>query len=446
MDDVNYLRQHATEESFLFVADSARRDTAVYPQPNHYEIVFNSPFRNVVGLDLIDATLPRTEYLVEAGRNALVYTYGNQRHTAVVEPGDYNILQLVAVLNGLLAPRLTVRVTSTPPEISNKVSLVSDRPFTVHIPESTLAKALGLGVSSLRATELTAGALGTRAVIEGPLPVSHEVDLHTPRRQPFIAPATGTPRAVWVYIRSAYSREVHVAVVSESNTLIASGTVLTSHNNVLEKVTVELQPHGRLTKDQTYYVVVGCDTEPYYVWIYTDSFILPTATGAPRGAWWDYETWDDGLGKMCMDMSMTVDAYVVEPPNVVDLTGEPYVLVRCPEVEQLLYRDRAHETVHAGLGLVKLGNYGFRDQRFDFTSFPPRILPTPIGKLPKLTIRLEKGDGTLYDTKGVNHHLVLVIRYLEITQGPKSIPSVLNPQYTPNPLEYLQAQRVQRMS
>jgi hypothetical protein len=114
------------------------------------------------------------------------------------------------------------------------------------------------------------------------------------------------------------------------------------------------------------------------------------------------------------------------------------VLVRCPEIEQQLYRDRAFETVHAGMGLVKLGNYGFRDQRFDFASFPPRTLPTPIGKLGKLTFRLERADGSLYDSKGVNHHLVLVVRYLELNKGPENMTSTLNPAYTPNPLEYMQ--------
>jgi hypothetical protein len=139
----------------------------------------------------------------------------------------------------------------------------------------------------------------------------------------------------------------------------------------------------------------------------------------------------------CFNFSINVQQNIIECPDIVDLTGEPYVLIRCPEIEQHLYRDRTFERVHAGLGMVKLATNGFREQRYDFVSFPPRRLSTPMGKLSKLTFRIEKGDGTPYRTHGINHYLLLVVRYLEVTKKPHMTGSVINPGYTPSPLHYM---------
>lgn len=443
MDDVHYLRKYADEESFLFVVDSSRRDVAVNPRANEYEVQFNAPFRNVVGLDLLDATIPRTEYLVEAGANSLAYTHGGVRRTATVPPGDYNLLQLAEALNAALAPHLTVAVTTTPPEVSNKVRLLSEGAFTLHVSESTLRRSLGLGVGGLLASTLVPGALGERTVVAGPLPATHEVAAQPPVAQRFAAPAAGTFTGASVYLRSPEAGQtVRVAVVRVSDgTAAAEGSADTTGVD-FEQVAVTFASSATVAAGDLFYLVVDCPDGT----VFTDGGGLWGLVPDPGGqAWWAgvFQPLHvgDTAGAMCADVAMLVDGHRVEPPDVVDLTGEPYVLVRCPEIEQQLYRDRAFERVHAGLGLVKLGNYGFREQRFDFTSFPPRRLPNPIGKLSKLTVRLEKGDGTLYDTKGINHHLVLVIKYLEITKGPDALAaptSSLNPHYLPNPLHYLQ--------
>lgn len=441
MEDVLYLKKHADVESFLFVVDSARRDTSVFPHPNEYEVHFKAPFRNVVGLDLLDATVPRTEYLVEAGANALVYTYGGTKHTATVPPGDYTVLQLAEALNAELASQvqggLTVSPVTTPAEVSNRVRFLSDRPLVIHVAESTLRRALGLGVGgSLSVTQGTQGILGPRAVVTGPLPSIDTLPLTTPRRQAFVTPATGTLTSVQVYVASDAVSTVLVAVLNAQGQLVASGSAQTTASD-FEQLVVPLES-VTLAANQACHVLLYSTGSTASVFCASPGVSSADASPPEGAAWWGVANWTAGTDAMCLDVAMDADGFVLEPPGVVDLTGESYVLVRCPEIEQQLYRDRAFETVHAGMGLIKLGNYGFRDQRFDFSSFPPRTLPTPIGKLGKLTFRLEKADGTLYDTKGVNHHMVLVVRYLELNKGPENMTSTLNPAYTPNPLEYMQ--------
>lgn len=437
MDDVNYLKKHAELESFLFVVDSSQRDKSVYVEPNEYEIKFNAPFQKVVGLDLIDASVPRTEYLVEQGANVLHYTYAGTRYSITVPPADYNILQLIEALNVVSSHHLTARPVSTPAELSNKVSFVADSPFTVHA-ESSLGVHLGLGTKDLASTP-SSGALGRRTILQGPLPTSSTVVVSSaPISQVVTAPTTGAPAAALVYVRTTQDdAEVKVAVVNAANDLVEEGIVTIATPTEFEPVEVAFTASVPMLATESYRLVIRGSAG---VFVYVDGAGVSVAQGPSLGGlWWKYASWSQGSSDVCVSLDMNVDGHVVQCPGLVNLTGEPYVLVRCPDIEQYLYRDRAFETVHAGMGMVKLGNQGFREQRYDFVSFPPRRLPIPIGKLGKLTIRLERGDGTLYDTKGVDHHLLFVIKYLEMTGGPNaSTPSQLNPHYDPNPLTFLQ--------
>ena len=132
----------------------------------------------------------------------------------------------------------------------------------------------------------------------------------------------------------------------------------------------------------------------------------------------------------CVDVLAGVTGHAVTCPGVVNLTGPRYVNIRCPEIESHMFRDRVNERCHAGLGVVHLRGYGFREQRYDFTSFPPRRFH-PLGKLSKLTFRLERPDGTLYDSHGVDHTLLLVLKYYRTAASPFETPQ-LNPQNTPD--------------
>ena len=435
MDDVHYLRKHASEESFLFLVDSSMRDTSVYAQPNEYEIQFNSPFRNVVGLDLIDASIPRTEYLLEAGANSLVYTHSGNVHTAVLPPGDYNSAQLLEAINARTQPKLSVKAASAPNELSNKVYFVSDGPFTIHSSRSSIKKVLGLGLADL-VSGASAGVLGIRTVVTGPLPTQDEVPVSTlPIRQKFSVASSGVLSAARLFAHSATANTpVDVVVVDAvTSQLVATGTFLTGESN-FEQLVATLASTSSCTPGREYHVIVGSPTGAT-VYVSTNGLEVSRALApSPSGTWWGSAQWSpgDAEAQISVDLDLALDGYLVDSPGLVNLTGERYVLIRCPEIEQQLYRDRAYEKVHAGMGMVKLGGYGFQEQRYDFVSFPPRRLSTPIGKLGKLTFKLEKSDGTAYNTHGIDHHILLVVRYLEMTATPDLSSNILNPNYAPH--------------
>ena len=128
----------------------------------------------------------------------------------------------------------------------------------------------------------------------------------------------------------------------------------------------------------------------------------------------------------------------VEAPGIYSLIGDRYTILRCPEIEEHMYRSRSYDRHTMGLAKFKLAAQGYDDARFDFSGLPPRTFH-PIGKLSSFTLRFERPDGGLYNFRGVNHTLTMVVRYYEPKQSDEFTNYTLNPQYNPDYFAYLQA-------
>ena len=77
LDDIQFLKSHSFKQHYTFIVDSKDRDYIDNPYPNNYTIYFTEPFKNVFGLEVIDASVPRTMYNVDKNNNTLVYYVGN---------------------------------------------------------------------------------------------------------------------------------------------------------------------------------------------------------------------------------------------------------------------------------------------------------------------------------------------------------------------------------
>ncbi len=489
MDDVQYLRKHAQEESYLFLCDSKLRDANVFATPSEYEVQFASPFKNVFSVDLIDATVPRTEYTVEKGRNTVTYALSHPASatsapanvaTATVPPGDYILPQLVEALNAAFAESapgtttITVEPTTVPSEISNKLTFSCAVPFTFVMGPSGLRDALGFGNPVTAADTVdgmgnaqfapapgwtstsVAGAdmflsvpqtLDAERVLEGPVPLDAAEGAYPGQslRQHFVPAATGAVAGVDVFAtpvgNADTSWQLDVRVCRANGDVVAAGQTATYveslDNGLSGKWSATWESSGVMEAEDEHYVEIlgGTGDAANHLAVFRASSNVPLAGSIAQGGAYV----DDGSGPTrVQDEDFAVDVYAatqahrVVSPGLVNLTGERYVLVRCPEIEQHMYRERAYEKYHAGLGMVKLAGYGYRDQRFDFVSFPPRRFHV-IGKLSKLTIRLERPDGSLYNAHGVDHTLTLVIRYYAQPNAAADAGgrSLLNPKYTP---------------
>ena len=454
MEDVQYLKKHAEIDSFLFVVDSRRRDVRFFPTPNRYDVHFQAPFRNVCGFDLVDCMIPRTERAVETGHNVVWYAFdGEPNQFITVPPGDYTLPLLAQTVNALLeGTDLFVEAVSQPSELTDKLKFYANRSFSLFMgEEASMRHVLGFGdpvrsgydayydasailsqLGMVGEYELrTFKSVGTTSsnveayAYMGPFPVL-DYETITPARfvkQRFVAAFGGIVSSIRVHctIDSNPASIVAIRIVSVSDpTDVFATTTLTPSLDREDPVevsashVVSIKP---LIATHSYDIIFATDTPNASVFLYRTSHNVAIAEKSRTDEISVSE--DDGLTwttipqyneDVCAFVGVRANAYQIISPGVVDLTGERYVLIRCDEIEQQLFRDRSTESVGTGLGLVKLGGFGYRENRFDFVRFSPREFH-PIGKLTKLTFRLEKSDGTPYECHGVDHTLTIVLKY-----------------------------------
>jgi hypothetical protein len=126
---------------------------------------------------------------------------------------------------------------------------------------------------------------------------------------------------------------------------------------------------------------------------------------------------------------------VLVPPGVVNLAGPRFITLRCPEIEEHLSSVGRSSRYSTGIGVFKLASGGeLTHLRFDFVSLVRKPFH-PIGRLSRLSFRFELSDGTLYDFKGINHQILINIKYyvpVDKERGSKQYRTELNPDYDPN--------------
>ena len=131
--------------------------------------------------------------------------------------------------------------------------------------------------------------------------------------------------------------------------------------------------------------------------------------------------------------------FVMITPGVINTFGERFITLRCPQLEGAYSNSSlAYTRMTAGVAVFKLVSQYLSNLRFDFAN-SNRQISHPIGKLSKLLFRWEKPDGSLYNFKGVDHHLFVTVKCLR----PKSKIQLveperrLNPDYDPDVLKFI---------
>ena len=129
----------------------------------------------------------------------------------------------------------------------------------------------------------------------------------------------------------------------------------------------------------------------------------------------------------------------IVPMGIVNLQGSRYFIMRCPEIEGHMYSSFTQSEFCPGIGMFKIGaNNEVADLRFDFVSYVKKPFH-PIARLIKLTFSFEVGYNELYDFKGVDHNILLLIKCYIPTQKKQDAKNIyqLNPNYNPDFSEYM---------
>lgn len=321
MEDVDYLRTHGETQSFVFMIDSKLRDKAAHPTPSEYAVPFVHPFTNVVGIEVLEASVPRTNYNVDDDTCTLSCSEnGGPFVSASVPTGDYDVLQLCKSIGAQFAALglgVTVAPTSNPPEIKSTLTFTGPRPFVLDMAASTMSEVLGFD-------------------------------------------ANAQPRA------AGYACVYGALDIAD--------------------------PGGDATADRT-----GAHVKPRQF-----ASLAPPANGG---------------------------AHVLVAPGIFSLVGDRYILLRCKEIEGS--RATVSDNYSQGIAKFRLGVVGYANTSMDFVNGGSRAFH-PIGRLTRLSLRFERPGGDLYNFRGVNHTLTLVLRFVVPRREGAFVRSSLNPNYDGN--------------
>jgi hypothetical protein len=165
IEDIDYLKKNSIKQDYVFLVDSKERDKQTYSTPSEYVVEFSPPFQNVIGLSVLEATIPRTMYNIDVYNNTISYFVHSSNYDlnnlpitsfnkATLETGDYTIQSLIVEINSKLEMHLNndsnlplVKIASSPlsnpSDIKNKIVFSCAYPFILNMHDSSAAESLG---------------------------------------------------------------------------------------------------------------------------------------------------------------------------------------------------------------------------------------------------------------------------------------------------------------
>ena len=172
IDDVDYLKENSDVHNNVLIVDSHTRDFYSHPTPSHYCVDLIEPMQNVIGFEILDASIPRTMYVVDFHNDLLVIHQGPNVMTVDQEDGltyltsdvssntievyiphnDYVMTELIDELNLLLGP-YDIEVNAESPDRVDKHSKLifqsNVSPFVIDLKLSTCADIIGFNHPSV---------------------------------------------------------------------------------------------------------------------------------------------------------------------------------------------------------------------------------------------------------------------------------------------------------
>ena len=473
LDDIDYMQEHADTQDYLLFVDSARRNTQADKTPSQYQVNFDIPFYNVCGIEVLDTTFPRTQYLVDVNNNQVAYQIDGEGWSLFqVDNGDYNVTQLCELLGlGLVSNNKTVSVQplSDPADVKGQLKFTSNYPFELNMSRSSMRKVVGFsnpvivdesprlydtapgyvdGSDDIFVANVDTGNVSFVSSFNGPAPILDAMPLTvSPTCQLFTAAQSGFVSQVQVQVErvgSPTGNSVHFDLIDASGTVFGSGDINVLLDNLdSPSICNDVYNPKVLVINKPYYLSLTTDTtdvsNTYSVFNAQPSTPQSSVPGIYTGPdVGNLAAYSDPTQQLCCQVLQGGLQYRVITPGLFNLTGERYILIRCPEIESHIYNSQAFtQNYNMGLTKVQMAIYGYGNNRYDFSNYASRMFH-PIGKLKKMTLIFQCADGTLYDFKGVDHTLTMKIKYYEPKRQTMH-QYLLNPKYNPNLLDYNRA-------
>lgn len=496
IEDIDYLKENSVKESYVFMVDSKNRNKKTWSHPEKYRIDFNTPFKHVYSFEILNAVVPRTQYAIDTHNNSIRLKYRDNPWTTFrVNIGDYNTVNLVDSLNNSFRDAgydLTLQNASSPAYLSSTFEFVSPHDFELDMKSSSMNTVLGFDLLNQKEagkykhlsqhldyiTRETNGNLEyhsyiTNMVGDDMLNVDNYIDswfgsvgvgiaddkrvfickeektsigdtytlpVNKVLYQPFSFDddteyESGYIESIFVQINGISSANAFSWEIRQYNGDVVGESVAGSNGDYNSKAISNMNKYVLIISDgindEGEMRALTFDTNHFDTT--TDNAYIINGDGTKD----DVTDSSNAKFQICFSVSLYKKLNKVIAPGMYSLLGERYVVLRCPEIETHLFRSLSYDKFTMGLAKFDLHVQGYDENRLDFTSLPPREFH-PIGKLQSLTFEFQNPDGSLYNFRGINHTMTIVIRYHTPKQLKKFEKSDMNPEYDPDIFRYIQ--------
>jgi hypothetical protein len=467
MEDVSFMKAHGEIETKVVFVDSSQRDMIAYPDPALYTIAFDEPMRSVVGVEVLDAVIPSTMYVVdEHNRDFLLYVVGitsSALHQRSVDQMSNYLKWLLNLETHALAPKhtaeasalfrgtLTVHDQRYGDVVDTHLADIpggpdNDRIIGVRIIDSYRA---GIGAPPVGVTVIT--------LLQHTYWIPNSIGWGVERYM--FDYVNGQALMIVVAKRQALSTGFPVVCqklrfpVGNYSTMSSIITAAADGGGTDDAATTTGNPTGNAyiqsqSQNADRLLKLRINTSPWNNLLSAQRCLLAIDTTCGMSSVFGYSHHNDATGSfraagrtfITNQVRGALPTLLFDGPGLVNMTGERYVILRCPEVEAGMYSAGSSSgRSGTGVGLFRLSQPGILgEQRQDYITVVKRPFH-PLGKIDKLTLRFERGTGAgqLYDFKGVNHLLVIAIKLLVAKRHDRVGASTLNPNYNPDYVQYL---------
>lgn len=463
IEDIDYLSQFSEKGSQIVYIDSSLRNKVFYPNPNDYVVEFDQAFKLVYGFDVIDATIPVTMYNVDAYNNSICFTVvkANQSSLETVDPelymkelcncksfiDLYNMdhdtsvvvgteMNLAPFLGGIMSPDdeseyyvMLYRTVYNTDQILKKTNQNSEEFYFFKF---------GFGEYCIKYTE------DNQPLIEKLQSGNYFIYIYDTGLVDLIYFEHHNINAT--LFRSIQTANAHIISVGTYTKTLQVGnydvlTITNDLNEVLNPVNIDAEPttsvpkkQGKLLFSSANFILLNGVRGELAKSLGFDTYPFSTSDGV------NYKPWSIGDNNFIFGsvFNEADNRYKIIAPGLMSLLGERFAILRIKELEDHLYGSYSYMKMTPGIGMFKMAAPfgGVTNLRFDYTTVITKPFH-PIGKLSRLSIRFETSSGNLYDFKGVNHQLMVNVKFYVPTQKHKFSRSILNPHYDPNIMKYM---------
>lgn len=489
-EDIQYLLKYGQKEDRIIFIDSSNRDKNSFAHPNEYVWTFDEPFKNVVGIDILDAAVPRTMYNVDKYTRTLVFGIGVDPlafHGIDIDDRDYNFETLLAQMADQLTAMEFDGVSydlSVAKMVDGKsrFTMTALYPFVFDMEATTMSETLGFDelpedgspdyvwvrhptrrkLFGCRSESQSTNDIQFGARYTSPASPNFTTNFHVINKHKYVAQNINLNALQFLHQLRVQLYQQNPASPPNLNDFVIKFKICKATQDNTPDLSQVLREGEFTTKNQTNWQVTTptfsgddfalttfVDGVDYWLIIWEDTqeddatslgvtYNVSAKTNPAMFSTDDGTTWQSvPLDKLyCVTVTSIMKTFYMNSPGLVSLIGERFVILRCPEIESHVYGSGGYGINSPGLGLFKMGVVGYSDSRFDFSSIRYKEFH-PIGKLSRLTFRFETLRKNLYDFRGVNHHIMLVVRYYVMNTHPDFLKFTLNPHYNPNFMNYM---------